>query len=87
MFRQLQVIFLLIILNWQVDVRAQARDTLYLFNGQILIGYVKGANLGVLTFDEMDLKYIKIKLYKIKRINTARRFRIETLDKHLLMDI
>jgi hypothetical protein len=84
MFRQLQVIFLLIILNWQVDVRAQARDTLYLFNGQILIGYVKGANLGVLTFDEMDLKYIKIKLYKIKRINTARRFRIETLDKHLL---
>ncbi|ANE49210.1 DUF481 domain-containing protein [Flavisolibacter tropicus] len=83
MFRQLQVIFVLIILSWQVDIHAQSRrDTLYLFNGQIFIGYVKGANLGVLTFDEMDLKYIKIRMYKIKRINTARRFKIETLDKH-----
>src|SRR6476620_2955720 len=82
MFRQLQVIFTLIILSWQVDIHAQARDTLYLFNGQTLIGNVKGANLGVVTFDEMDLKYIKIRMYKIKRINTARPFKIETLDKH-----
>lgn len=82
MFRQLQVISILIILSWQVELHAQARDTLYLFNGQVFIGSIKGANLGVITFDEMDLKYIKIRMYKIKRINTARPFKIETLDKH-----
>lgn len=83
MFRQLQVLFTLIILNTTLQLFAQEKDTLHLYNGQILIGEIKGADMGVLTIDEMDLRYIKIKMYKIKRINTSRRFRIETLDKQL----
>ncbi|MFI5155309.1 MAG: DUF481 domain-containing protein [Chitinophagales bacterium] len=63
---------------------AQERDTIYMFNGQILIGQIRDANFGALTIDEIDLKLQSIKLYKIKRLVIFHRFRIETLDKRFL---
>jgi hypothetical protein len=57
---------------------AQQKDTIFLFNGQILIGDVLGGELGVLSLDETDLGVIKIKLYKIRMIKTSKEFKIET---------
>src|SRR6516225_1112862 len=71
----------LVILNSGINAQSKARDTIYLYNGQILIGDIRDANFGEITIDEMDLKMTSIKLYKIKRLVINDRFRIETLDK------
>ena len=57
---------------------AQQRDSIFLNNGQVLIGDIKGIDLGVITIDDIDMKLINVKLYKIKRLKTAQSFRIET---------
>jgi len=58
---------------------SQQQDTIHLYNGQILIGEVKGAKLGVITIDDRDLKFVKIKMYKIKRLVATRtQFRLQT---------
>lgn len=63
---------------------SQEKDTLYLFNGQILIGDIKNARLGILTIDETDLKLINIKFYKIKYLKAVQAiFRIETNTKRV----
>ncbi|PWT71889.1 MAG: hypothetical protein C5B59_16985 [Bacteroidetes bacterium] len=54
-----------------------------MFNGQVLIGNVKEASLGTITIDEMDLKLLTIKLYKIRRLRIVHHFKIETVDKKL----
>ncbi len=61
---------------------SQARDSVFLQNGQVLIGELKNISLGLLTLDETDLKIIKIKVYKIKYVVAeSDNFRIETIDK------
>lgn len=56
------------------------QDSLFLYNGQILIGSIKGVSLGVLSFDDKDLKIVNVKLYKIKRLRADNNiFRIETI--------
>ena len=61
----------------------QGKDSIFLYNGQILIGAVQGASLGSLTIDEIDLKMISIKLYKIKRLIIQERFKVETVEKKI----
>jgi hypothetical protein len=58
---------------------SQELDTIHLYNGQILIGEIKGAKLGVITIDDKDLKFVKIKMYKIKHmVATRTQFRLQT---------
>ncbi|MBO9203885.1 MULTISPECIES: DUF481 domain-containing protein [Niastella] len=64
---------------------AQIKDTIILYNGQVLIGEVKGAQYGEITIDDVDLKFIHVKQYKIRFLTTYRSFRIETNDKKLLL--
>src|SRR4030095_6758276 len=59
----------------------QAKDSIILYNGQILIGEVQGANLGTMSIDDIDLKMQNVKLYKIKILKIQDRFKIETVDK------
>src|SRR5438034_8875140 len=61
---------------------AQKKDTLQLYNGQILIGDIKGAREGVLTIDDRDLKLQNIKLYKIRSLSAVHSiFKVETTQK------
>jgi Protein of unknown function, DUF481 len=61
----------------------QGKDSIFLYNGQVLIGAVQDANLGSLSIDEVDLKMLTIKLFKIKRLIIQERFKIETVDKKI----
>ncbi|HEY4965081.1 MAG TPA: DUF481 domain-containing protein [Puia sp.] len=60
---------------------AQEKDTIILYNGQILIGEVQQSNLGVISIDDIDMKIVNIKLFKIKRLVIRERFKIETIGK------
>jgi hypothetical protein len=62
----------------------QDRDTIYLYNGQVLIGAVQGANFGVISIDDMDLKMQNIKLFRIKKLVIYEQFKIELVDKRIL---
>lgn len=62
---------------------AQQKDSIFLYNGQVLIGEVLHAALGLIEIDDTDLGDIRVKMYKIKRLITNRRFRIETDDKRV----
>lgn len=64
---------------------AQVKDTIVLYNGQILIGEVKGAQYGEINMDDVDLKIIHVKQYKIRSLTTNRKFKIETNDKKILI--
>jgi hypothetical protein len=59
----------------------QGKDTIILFNGQTLIGEVQHASLGSITIDDVDLKMLSVKLFKIKKLVIEERFKIETVDK------
>ncbi|PWT96616.1 MAG: hypothetical protein C5B52_15390 [Bacteroidetes bacterium] len=59
-------------------------DSVYLYNGQILIGEVQRVNLGELTIDDLDMKMTSVKLYKIKILKIFHSFKIETIDRKLL---
>ncbi len=76
-------IFCILILNQESF--CQEKDSIILYNGQILIGEVQSASLGTLTIDDIDLKMQNIKLYKIKILKIQARFKIETVDKHLYL--
>lgn len=69
-----------VILMWSlvIPLHAQQRDTIMLYNGQVFIGKIKGAQMGVLTIDDVDMRFLNLKMYKIKSLSTHRRFRIET---------
>ena len=62
----------------------QDKDTVILYNGQVLIGAVQGANLGVISIDDIDLKMQNIKMYKIKKLIILERFKIEMVYKRIL---
>ncbi len=61
----------------------QQKDSIFLYNGQLLIGDIKDISYGKISIDDVDLKIISIKLNKIERIRTTQEFRIETDDKHI----
>jgi hypothetical protein len=62
----------------------QGKDTIILYNGQILIGMVQDASLGSLTIDDIDLKMQSIKFFKIRRLIIVERFKIETIDRRIV---
>jgi hypothetical protein len=80
-FTKTGITFLLLILCSFVS--GQTKDTILLYNGQILIGEVRGVESGVLSLKEVDLKNIKIRLNKIRTFRTVREFKIETTDKNV----
>ncbi|WP_165761265.1 DUF481 domain-containing protein [Niastella koreensis] len=64
---------------------AQVRDTIVLYKGQTLIGEIKGGQYGEIYIDDIDLKMIHVKQYKIKSLTANRTFKIETSDKRILI--
>jgi hypothetical protein len=83
MLRHWQAILIIIAASLSSEVYAQKKDTLFFYKGQILVGDIRGAQLGLLTIDETDLGLLQIKMYKIKAIKATRRFKIVT---HTLED-
>jgi Protein of unknown function, DUF481 len=75
--------FLLILqLGFYSFVYCQYKDTVYLYNGQVLVGEIKYAQLGFLKIDDRDLKLVSIKMYKIKKMMAMKNiFKIQTSDK------
>lgn len=61
----------------------QGKDSIYLYNGQILIGEIQSSSLGAISIDDIDLKIQNVKLYKIKKLRIYQVYKIETLDKRL----
>lgn len=77
-----RIIFLGLLLSFgEPACVGQQKDSVFLYNGQVLIGDVQNASLGALSIDDLDLKVTSIKLYKIKRLRSREVFKIETVDK------
>ncbi|MDH7460411.1 DUF481 domain-containing protein [Chitinophagaceae bacterium 26-R-25] len=66
---------------------AQQKDSIFLNNGQILIGKIENGSLGEISIDDADLKMLNVKLYKIKRIVTFTRVKIEMVDKRIFYGV
>src|SRR5262249_35230260 len=60
---------------------AQTKDTIVFYNGQVLIGDLRGGAFGEVTINDRDLKILQVKQYKIRTLTTDNRFRLETNDK------
>lgn len=89
MRQKIRLVFLLFVfLSIALEASAQERDTLYLRNGQVMIGRLLGISLGVIEFDDADLNVQKVRYHKIKTISAgSRTFRIETIDKNFYYGI
>jgi hypothetical protein len=61
----------------------QSRDSIILYHGETLIGAVQGSNLGSISIDDIDLKMLNIKLFKIKTLIIHDVFKIETIEKKI----
>ena len=61
----------------------QEKDSIFLYNGQVLIGELQRVTLGEVSIDDIDLKMMEVKLYKIRVLKSVRRFKIELDDKEL----
>ncbi len=58
------------------------KDTIFLRNGEILIGDIKDMRLGMLSFDSKEVGLLDLKISRIKTINSSSdTLRIETSDK------
>ena len=75
------------ILIFGISVHAQEKDSIYLYNGQVLIGDVKGGQMGGITIDDVDMKLLQVKQYKIKRFSTTHRCKIETQEKEIYFGV
>ena len=82
MFCRLLLIGLLVY-GVAIDTKAQKRDSIFLYNGQLLMGDIKEAQLEVIKIDDRDLGMLHIKMYKIKAISAVNRYRIETADREV----
>ena len=78
--RKLLFVFLCLL---PVIALCQQRDSIFLKNGQILIGDIKNVKYGKITIDDVDLNLISVKLYKVKTIKSNDRFKITTDDKEI----
>ena len=83
MFYRLLAIVLIVIINPCTELHSQERDTIQLYNGQVLIGEIRSGQLGEITIDDRDLRNVELKAYKIKRLNTVQRFKIELHTKEI----
>ncbi len=64
------------------NVKAQERDTLFLRNGQVMVGKLNSISLGIIEFDDMDLNVQSVKYHKIKTIKAGMAtYRIQTIDE------
>jgi hypothetical protein len=59
------------------------RDSIILYNGEALIGSIQNSSLGSISIDDIDLKMLNIKLYKIKTLTIHERFKIETIERKI----
>ena len=73
------IVFLLVALNSFGAV--QKRDTVELYNGQKLIGEIRGVNAGILSMHDADLGILKVKLYKIMRISSPVQYRVVSISR------
>src|ERR1044072_7324091 len=79
-----RITLLLLILmtgNWINSAFGQTKDTIAFYNGQMLIGDIRNGQFGEITINDIDLKILQVKQYKIKWLNTDNRFRLQTNDK------
>ncbi|RAI97596.1 uncharacterized protein DUF481 [Chitinophaga skermanii] len=75
---------LIFIVTFTMHVSAAEKDTLYLRNGQILIGELKEIAYGRLKFDADDVGLSSIKISKVATLKaTTHLYRIETAQKTL----
>lgn len=79
--RILIILFLFCVLYKKTS--GQAKDSIVLYNGQTLIGEIQSADLGSVSIDDIDLKIVNIKMFKIKTLVITERFKIETIDKKI----
>ena len=61
--------------------RVNPRDTIFLYNGQMILGEVLSVEAGILRIEDVDLGVLSIKLYKIKKMHTPLVCRITTISK------
>lgn len=82
MFPLIRYIITYFLLFFSISAYAQIeKDTVFFSNGGVLIGKIKKAKLGILTFDPDDANDVTIQLRKIKTISAAHKiFRIETIN-------
>ena len=60
---------------------SQVKDTLFFFNGDILIGELKSISLGRVSFDDDNMDVLSIKVNKIKALKaTTHIYRLETIN-------
>lgn len=81
-FSGLPALLLVAALFSDTYIYGQNKDSVFLYNGQVLIGNVTGGRLGEIIIDDRDLKILEVKAYKIKALNTVQHFRIETNSKN-----
>ncbi len=79
--KKLLKLFFIILCLLPVIAWCQQRDSVFLKNGQVLIGDIKNVNYGKITIDDVDLNLISVKLYKVKKIKTNNLFKVTTDDK------
>jgi hypothetical protein len=79
----MRLLFLLLLLPFAAMANIKGTDSIFLYNGQVLIGQIQGAQTGVITIDDIDLKLTNVKLYKIRRLSSPHRFRIETTGRNI----
>ena len=79
-----RITFLLLIIATEIltsSAFGQTKDTIVFYNGQILIGDIRGGAFGEISINDRDLKILQVKQYKIRTLTTDNRFRLETNDK------
>src|SRR4030095_12415020 len=79
------LLLILISGNWLNSAFGQTKDTIVFYNGQVLIGDIRGGAFGEITINDRDLKILQVKQYKIRTLTTDNRFRLETNDKREFM--
>jgi len=78
---RLSLLLYIIIVGGSKNIYSQQRDSMFLYNGQVLIGKILSGRFGEIVIDDRDLNNIEVKAYKIKKLSTTREFRIETNSK------
>lgn len=61
--------------------RVNPRDTIFLYNGQMVLGEILSVEGGIMRIEDVDLGVLNIKLYKIKKMHTPLVCRISTISK------
>ena len=81
MHRIAPLLLVILTANWINRAFGQTKDTLVFFNGQVLVGDVRGGAFGEITINDVDFKILQVKQYKIKWLTANNMFRLETNEK------